>query len=84
MWKLFASYELRIKRIGAVGAVFEQILFRFVQLFTAFLLAETVATTHDTGCLDGKDKVIVVLMVEERHQPPLAGKAKEIAERQSP
>ena len=75
---------MRIKRIGAVGAVFEQVLFCPVQFITAFILTEAVATTHDTCCLNGKDKVVVVLMVEERHRPLLAGKAKEIAERQSP
>ena len=70
--KLLRSDIQRIKSIGAVCAVFKQVLFRLVQLLTAFVRAETVAPTHNPGSLNGKNKVIVVLTVEERHQPLLA------------
>ena len=73
--KLLCPDIQRIKRIGAVGAVFEQVFFRLVQFLTAFVFTEAIATTHNTCRLNGKDKVIVVLTVEERHKPLLAGKA---------
>ena len=64
-----------IESIGAVGAVFEEVFFTLGKFFSAFVLAETVATAAHAGCLNGEDKVIVILSVEERHQPLLAGKA---------
>ena len=45
------------------------------EFFTAFVLAEAVSTASDPGGLDCENEVVVVLTVEERHQPLLAGKA---------
>ena len=42
--------------------------------FAAFVFAETVTAAAHTGCLNGEDKVVVVLSVEERHKALLAGK----------
>lgn len=75
MWELLRTDIKRIERICAVRAVFKQVLFRLFQLLTAFVLAETVATSHNACCLNGKDKVIVIQPIEEQHQPLLAGKA---------
>lgn len=57
-----------IECIGAVGAVFEQVLLGLGEFFTAFVLAEAVATASDPGGLDCENEVVVVLTVEERHQ----------------
>ena len=64
----------RIERVSAVGAVFEEVFFRFGKFFSAFVLAETVAAAAHAGCLNGEDKVVVILSVEEWHKALLAGK----------
>ena len=63
-----------IEGIGAVGAVFEKVFLGLRKFFSGFVLAEAVATASDTCGLNGEDKVVVVLSVEERHQPLLSGK----------
>ena len=73
--KFFRSDVERIERVSAVGAVFEEVFFRFGKFFSAFVLAETVAAAAHAGCLNGEDKVVVILSVEERHKALLAGKA---------
>ena len=55
--------------------MFEEVFFRFGKFFSAFVLAETVAAAAHAGCLNGEDKVVVILSVEERHKALLAGKA---------
>ena len=60
-----------IEGIGAIGAVFEQVFFGLCEFFTALVLAEAVATASDPGGLNCENEVIVVLAVEERHQPLL-------------
>ena len=64
-----------VEGIGAVGAVFEEGFFRFGKYLSAFVLSETVAAAAHAGCLNGEDKVVVILAVEERHKALLAGKA---------
>ncbi len=64
----------RIKRICAVGAVFEEVFFTLGKFLAAFVLAETVAAAAYAGCLNGEDKVVVILSVEEWHKALLAGK----------
>ena len=54
---------------------FEEVFFRFGKFLAAFVLAETVAAAAYAGCLNGEDKVVVILPVEERHKALLAGKA---------
>ena len=63
-----------IERICAVGAVFEEVFFALGKFLAAFVLAKTVAAAAHAGCLNGEDKVVVILSVEERHKTLLAGK----------
>ena len=44
-----------IESICAVGAVFEEVFFRFSKFFAAFVLVETVAAAAYAGCLNGED-----------------------------
>lgn len=44
MWKLFYADIQRIESIRTVGAMFEQVLFRLVQLFTAFIQSNRLDT----------------------------------------
>ena len=71
--EFFGTDVESIESVGAVGAVFEEVFFRFGKFFAAFVLAETVATAAHAGCLNGEDKVVVILSVEERHKALLAG-----------
>ena len=73
--KFFCSDVERIESVGAVGAVFEEVFFRLGKFLAAFVLAKTVAAAAHAGCLNGEDKVVVILSVEERHKALLAGKA---------
>ena len=74
VWKFLRSDVESIKSVGAVGAVFEEVFFRFGKFFAAFVFAETVAAAAYAGCLNGEDKVVVILSVEEWHKALLAGK----------
>ena len=73
--KFLAADVESIESVGAVGAVFEEVFFRFGKFFSAFVLAETIAAAAHAGCLNCEDKVVVILSVEERHKALLAGKA---------
>ena len=64
-----------VKRIRSVGTVFKKILFRFGILLIVLVLAESQPPTIHLCRLYGKNQVIVVLTVEERHEPLLSGKA---------
>ena len=61
-----------VEGIGAVGTMFEQILFRFGQFLTGLVLVKSVASVEYSGRLNGKEQIIVVLPVEERHQTLLS------------
>ena len=74
IWKFLAADIERIESVGAVGAVFEEVFFTLGKFFAAFVLSETVAAAAHAGCLNGEDKVIVILSVEERHKALLPGK----------
>ena len=54
--------------------MFEEVFFRLGKFLAAFVLAKTVAAAAHAGCLNGEDKVVVILSVEERHKTLLAGK----------
>ena len=54
--------------------MFEEVFFRFGKFLAAFVFAETVAAAAYAGCLNGEDKVVVILSVEEWHKALLAGK----------
>ena len=73
LWELLAANIEGVEGICAVGAVFEEIFFRFGLLLHGFVLAEAVATALHSGGLDGEDEVVVVLAVEVRHEALLAG-----------
>ena len=73
IWEFLAADVESIESVGAVGAVFEEVFFRFGKCLTAFVLAETVTAAAYAGCLNGKDKVVVILSVEEWHKASLAG-----------
>ena len=75
IWEFFAADVESIEGVGAVGAVFEEVFFRFGKFLAAFVFAEAIAAAAHAGCLNGEDKVVVVLSVEERHKALLAGKA---------
>ena len=72
--EFLTTYIECIKRICAVGAVFEEVFLRLGKLFAAFVFAKAVAAAAHAGCLNGKDKVVVILSVEEWHKALLAGK----------
>ena len=59
----------RIKSIRAIGAVLQQILLRFRILLCRLVLSEPVATTFYASRLHRKNKVIIILSVEVRHEP---------------
>lgn len=73
--KLLAADIECIESIGAVGSVFEKVLFGLRLLFHGLVLAEAVASSLHSCTLDGEDKVIVVLSVEVRHKALLPDKA---------
>ena len=52
----------------------EEVFFRLGKFLAAFVFAKAVAAAAHAGCLNGEDKVVVILSVEERHKALLAGK----------
>ena len=70
--KLFAPNKQRIEGIRAVSTMLKQVLFRFRILLCGLVFAEAVSPTFHASRLNGKDKVIIVLTVEIRHEPLLA------------
>ena len=72
--EFFAADVECIESVCAVCAVFEEVFFRFGKFFAAFVFSETIAAAAHAGCLNGEDKVVVILSVEERHKALLSGK----------
>ena len=64
-----------VECVGAVGAVFEEVFFRFDKFLSRLVLAEAVAPSAHSCRLDGKDKVGVVGAVEEWHEALFASEA---------
>ena len=58
----------------SLARYFEEVFFALGKSFAAFVFAEAVATAAHVGCLNGEDKVVVILPVEERHKALFAGK----------
>ena len=73
--KLFTPNIQRVESIRAIGAVLQQILLRFRILLCILILSETVATTFHASRLHRKNKVIIILSVEVRHEPLLPSKS---------
>ncbi len=65
----------RIEGVRSVRAMFQQVFLRLRLLLHGLVLAESVSPPLHSSRLDGEDKVIVILSVEERHQALLACKA---------
>ncbi len=72
LWKLLAPNIQRIESICAIGAVLQQVLLSFRIFLCRLVLSETVSTTFHASRLNGKNKIIIVLAVEIRHEPLLA------------
>ena len=64
----------RVESVCAIGAVLQEVFFRFGEFLSAFVFAEAVSATTDTCRLKGKYQVFVVLSVNERHEFPATGK----------
>lgn len=66
--ELFAPDIEGIESVGTVGSVFQKILLRFSQFLAGLVLAETESASGDACGLDGKEEIVVVLAIEERHE----------------
>ena len=64
-----------IEGICAIGTMLQQVLFGLRLLLHRLVLMEAVAATLDASRLDGQDKVVIILAIEERHQALLTSKA---------
>ena len=73
--KLLTPNVQRIKSICAIGTMLQQVLLRFRILLCGLVFAKAIATTFHTCRLYSKNKIIVVLTVEIRHQALLASKS---------
>ena len=69
MWEFLTTYEECVEGICAICAMFEEVLLRLSELLSTFILAESVASACDASYLNSQDEVVIVLPVEERHQP---------------
>ena len=72
--ELFAPNIQRIEGIRAVCSVLQKVFLGLWIFLCGLVFAETVSSTFHTSGLNGKDKVIIVLAVEVRHEPLLASK----------
>ena len=73
--KLFTPNIQRIKSIRAIGAVLQQILLRFRILLCRLVFAKAVSSAFHASRLHRKNKVIIILSVEVRHEPLLPSKS---------
>ena len=71
-WEFLTADIKGVESVGAVGAVFEEVFFRFGEFLARLVLAEAVAPSAHSCRLDGKDEVGVVAAIEERHEALLA------------
>ena len=70
--KLFTPNIQRIESICTIGAMLQQVLLRFGILLRGLVFAKAIATAFHSCALYGKNKVIIVLAIEIRHEPLLA------------
>ena len=74
LWELLTTYEECVEGICAICAMFEEVLLRLSEFLPTFIFSESVASACDASHLDSQDEVVIVLSVEERHEPLLPGK----------
>ena len=70
--ELFTPNIQRIKSISTIGTMLQQVLLRFGMLLRGLVFTEAIATAFHPCTLYGKNKIIVVLAIEIRHEPLLA------------
>ncbi len=70
--ELLATDIEGIESVGAVGVVFEQVFFRFDELFAGLVFAEVVISLADPYRLDSEYMVFIVGAVEEEHEASVA------------
>lgn len=74
LWELSAADREGIESVRAIGAVLQEVFFRFGEFLSAFILSEAVPATRNTCRLKGKYQVFIVLPVDERHEFAATGK----------
>lgn len=70
--EFFATDVQRIECIRAVGTMFEEVFLRLWLFLHRLVLSESESAPFDTSRLNSEDKIIVILSVEERHEPLLS------------
>lgn len=70
--ELFTADIQRIEGVGAIGTVFEEVFLRLGKFLSGLIFMEAVAPINYSSRLDGEEKIIVILSVEERHESLLA------------
>ena len=73
--ELFAPNIQRIKSIRAIGTMLQKVLLRFRIFLCGLVFAEAISSTFHASRLHRKNKVIIVLAIEIRHEPLLASKS---------
>ena len=66
--ELFTTDIEGVESEGSVGSVFQKILLRFGQFLAGLVLTETESASGDACGLDGKEEIVVILPIEERHE----------------
>ena len=66
--ELFTTDIEGVESVGSVGSVFQKILLRFGQFLAGLVLTETESASGDACGLDGKEEIVVILPIEERHE----------------
>ena len=70
--KLLTPNVQRIKSICAIGTMLQQVLLRFRILLCGLVFAKAISSAFHASRLHRKNKVIIVLAIEIRHEPLLA------------
>ena len=70
--ELLAPNIQRIKRICAISTMLQQVLFGFGIFLCGLVFAKAVSSAFHASRLHRKNKVIIVLAIEIRHEPLLA------------
>ena len=73
--KLLTPNVQRIKSICAIGTMLQQVLLRFRILLCGLVFAKAISSAFHASRLHRKNKVIIVLAIEIRHEPLLTSKS---------